>query len=145
MHVDATPLYAVAPPQWMCGTQAAGALLPRNEQALQQLAYWECWRETAMRQWVNAMPTGMRDFGDAYMGGPYKGRHAYANLEYDVAMDFLHQFLRTGDAWYLETAEPPGSPSGRHRHGERGRLRLETQPAPHHHTGGVRPCVPARV
>ena len=103
---ETTPLYAVPPPQWMCGTQAAGALLPRNEQALRQLAYWECWRETAIRNWVNAMPTGMRDFGDAYLGGPYKGRHAYANLEYDVAMDFLHEFLRTGDAWYLEAAEP---------------------------------------
>ncbi len=103
---EMAPLRAVAPPQWMCGTQAAGALLPRNEQAIRQLAYWECWRETAMRNWANAMPTGMRDFGDAFMGGPYKGRHACSNLEYDVAMDFLHQFLRTGDAWYLETAEP---------------------------------------
>ncbi len=105
-HFSLAPLRAVPPAPWMCGSGAAGDLLPRNGQALAQLAYWECWRETAMRNWVNAMPSGMRDYGDAYMGGPYKGRHAYSNLEYDVAMDFLHQFLRTGDVWYLEQAEP---------------------------------------
>jgi formylglycine-generating enzyme required for sulfatase activity len=96
---------AVPPPAWMCGTLAAGDLLPRNDQALRHFAYWECWREDAMRRWVNAMPTGSRDFGDGYMGGPYKGKNAYVNLEYDVTLNFLHQFLRTGDFWYLDAAD----------------------------------------
>jgi hypothetical protein len=38
-----------------------------------------------MQRWVTGMPYGLRDFGDAYMGGPYKGKNAYANLEYDAA------------------------------------------------------------
>ena len=45
-----------------------------------------------MRRWVNAMPTGFRDYGDGYLGGPYKGKNAYVNLEYDVTLNFLHQF-----------------------------------------------------
>lgn len=100
------PLLGLVPPAWACGTEAAGALLPRNADALRQLGYWEAWRETAMRQWVNAMPTGLRDFGDAYMGGPYKGKNAYLNLEYDVPLNFLHQFLRTGERWYFDAAGP---------------------------------------
>lgn len=99
-------LRGIPPPAWLCGTEAAGALLPRNGEALRQLGYWECWREESLQRWHNAMPTGLRDFGDAYLGGPYKGRNAYANLEYDVALDFLHQFLRTGDQWYFDAAEP---------------------------------------
>lgn len=102
---DVTPLRAVADPVWLCGSEAAGALLPRNDEALRHFAYWECWREDAMRRWANAMPTGLRDFGDGYMGGPYKGKNAYMNLEYDVPMDFLFQFLRTGQVGFLESAE----------------------------------------
>ncbi|MBK9138880.1 MAG: formylglycine-generating enzyme family protein [Verrucomicrobia bacterium] len=98
------PLLGIVPPAWACGSEAAGALLPRDADALRQLGYWEAWRETAMRQWVNAMPTGLRDYGDAYMGGPYKGKNAYLNLEYDVPLNFLHQFLRTGERWYFEAA-----------------------------------------
>jgi hypothetical protein len=99
-------LLAIPSATWLCGTEAAGALLPRNEEALRQFGFWEGWREEAIRNWANAMPTGVRDFGDAYLGGPYKGKNAYANLEYDVPMDFLHQFLRTGDRWYFDAAEP---------------------------------------
>ena len=101
-----TPLLGLVPPAWVCGTEAAGALLPRHTDALRQLGYWEAWRETAMRRWVNAMPTGLRDFGDAYLGGPYKGKNAYLNLEYDVPLNFLHQFLRTGERWYFDAAGP---------------------------------------
>lgn len=100
-----SPPRMVPPPSWMCGTEAAGSLLPRNDQALEQLAYWECWREDAMRRWARAMPMGLRDFGDGYLGGPYKGRNAYVNLEYDVTLNFLHQFLRTGQTWYWDAAE----------------------------------------
>ncbi len=98
------PLLGIVPPAWACGSEAAGALLPRDADALRQLGYWEAWREAGMRQWVNAMPTGLRDYGDAYMGGPYKGKNAYLNLEYDVPLNFLHQFLRTGERWYFDAA-----------------------------------------
>ncbi len=100
-----TPLRAVSPPAWVCGAEAVGPLIPRDGEALRQLGYWEAWRETDQRRWVNAMPTGLRDYGDAYLGGPYKGRHAFLNLEYDVPFNFLLQYLRTGQGWYFEAAE----------------------------------------
>lgn len=103
---EMVPLLGIAPPAWVCGSGAAGELLPRNEDALRQLGYWEAWREDSMIRWVNAMPTGIRDFGDAYMGGPYKGKNAFLNLEYDVPLNFLNQFLRTGQRWYFDAAEP---------------------------------------
>ncbi len=100
------PLRLIAPPAWVCGTRAIGGpLLPRDEEALSRFPYWELLRESSMRQLVKGMPTGLRDYGDAYMGGPYKGRNAYLNLEYDVPFNYLLQFLRTGEAWYLDTAE----------------------------------------
>lgn len=101
-----SPLLGIVSPAWACGTEAAGALLPRTVEALQQLGYWEGWREESMYRWVNAMPTGLRDFGDAYMGGPHKGKNAYSNLEYDVPWNFLQQFLRTAKRWYFDAAGP---------------------------------------
>ncbi len=103
MHLD--PLRAVIPPAWVCGTKAAGALMPRTPESLESLPYWEARRQIDMQQFVNGMPFGFRDFGDGYMGGPYKGKNAYMDLEYDVPWNFLTQFLRTGDVWYLNQAE----------------------------------------
>ncbi|MGQ9590369.1 MAG: SUMF1/EgtB/PvdO family nonheme iron enzyme, partial [Planctomycetota bacterium] len=101
------PLRAAAPPAWMCAPAALGApVLPRGGEAIERFPYWELVRETSFRSWVRGMPTGLRHFGDAYMGGPYKGKNAYANLEYDVPFNFLLEFLRTADPWYLEAAEP---------------------------------------
>ncbi|HOW69100.1 MAG TPA: SUMF1/EgtB/PvdO family nonheme iron enzyme [Phycisphaerae bacterium] len=100
------PLRITMPPAWMCGTEAAGGILPRTREVIALLPYWECWRDSAMRAWLNAMPFGMRDFGDAYMGGPYKGKNAYADLEYDVHLNFMFQYLRTGETWYVDAAEP---------------------------------------
>ena len=105
-RVDLDPLRITMPPAWMCGTEAAGGTLPRTREVVALMPYWECWRDSAMRAWLNAMPHGMRDFGDAYMGGPYKGRNAYADLEYDVHMNFMFQYLRTGETWYVDAAEP---------------------------------------
>lgn len=99
------PLRAVLPPAWVCGTQAAGPLVPRCRESMTAFPYWELLREWDMARWVRSMPAGMRDFGDAYYGGPYKGKNAYANLEYDVPWNFLFQFLRTGEVWYLQHAE----------------------------------------
>ncbi|NLH16205.1 MAG: SUMF1/EgtB/PvdO family nonheme iron enzyme [Phycisphaerae bacterium] len=103
MHLD--PLRAVIPPAWVCGTKAAGALMPRTPESLESLPYWEARRQIDMQQFVNGMPFGFRDFGDGYMGGPYKGKNAYMDLEYDIPWNFLMQFLRTGDVWYLNQAE----------------------------------------
>jgi formylglycine-generating enzyme required for sulfatase activity len=103
MHLD--PLRAVIPPAWVCGTKAAGALMPRTPESLETMPYWEARRQIDMQQFVNGMPFGFRDFGDGYMGGPYKGKNAYMDLEYDVPWNFLMQFLRTGDVWYLNQAE----------------------------------------
>lgn len=106
LEVALDPLRMSLPPAWVCGTEAIGAVLPRSTEALQSFPYWECWREADMRDYVNQMPFGMRDFGDGYMGGPYKGKNAYQNLEYDVPYNYLLEFLRTGDPWYLNVAEP---------------------------------------
>ncbi|HAK95486.1 MAG TPA: hypothetical protein DCM87_10885, partial [Planctomycetes bacterium] len=104
MRLD--PLRAAAPPAWVCGTQALGGpLLPRCREAIERFPYYEALREAGMRRWVRAMPFGFRHFGDAYLGGPWKGKNAYANLEYDVHFNFLLEHLRTGDPWYLSCAE----------------------------------------
>lgn len=99
------PLRVVIPPSWVAGTKVLGPLLPLSQESLSQFPYWEALVEESMRSWVRGMPIGMRDFGDAYYGGPYKGKNSYANLEYDVPFNFLLQFLRTGKVWYLEHAE----------------------------------------
>ena len=104
--VDLDPPRLTMPPAWACGTEAAGAVLARSREMLATFPYWECWRESDLRSWMAAMPAGMRDFGDGYMGGPHKGKNAYQNLEYDIPYNFLIEFLRTGQPWYLQAAEP---------------------------------------
>ncbi len=99
------PLRVTLPPSWACASGGVGTILPRGPEAIERFAYWELLRDAAKRRWVQSMPFGMRDFGDAYMGGPYKGKNAYANLEYDVPMNFLMDFLKTGQVWLLEAAE----------------------------------------
>jgi iron(II)-dependent oxidoreductase len=99
------PPLARLDPAWTAGTKAVGELLPLGPEALAQIPYWEAHQEESMRRWERGMPTGMRHYGDAYMGGPYKGENAYANLEYDVPFNFLWQYLRTGNLWYLESAD----------------------------------------
>ncbi len=99
------PLRATMAPAWACGSEALGPLLPRGREAIEQFPYWELMLETAKRNWIRSMPSGMRDFGDAYFGGPYKGKNAYTNLEYDVPYYYFLDFLKTGQTWYLEAAE----------------------------------------
>lgn len=99
------PLRGILPPAWTCGSEAAGPLLPRSPEALRFFAAWEGMRVANMRRWVRGMPTGMRDYGDAYYGGPYKGKNAYANLEYDTPLNFLLEFLSTGESWFIEAAD----------------------------------------
>lgn len=105
-RVDMNPLRATIPPAWACGTQAIGGpLLPRGPESLARFPYWETLRDTCMRHWLQKMRYGFRDFGDARHGGEYKGKNAFNNLEYDVHFNFLLQFLRTGETWYLDSAE----------------------------------------
>lgn len=104
-HYALDPLRTTLSPAWACGSEAVGAMLPRCREAVERFPYWELLRESSKRRWVRAMPTGLRDFGDAYMGGPYKGKNAYSNLEYDVSFNFLLDFLKTGQPWLLEAAE----------------------------------------
>lgn len=105
-QVELDPLRASMPPAWACGTEAFGApMLPRGKEALERFPYWELFRESGMQEWVRGMPAGFRHYGDAYLGGPYKGKNAYANLEYDVYYNFLMEYLRTGQTWYVDAAE----------------------------------------
>lgn len=103
--LDARPRRAIPDPAWVAGTKAAGQILPVCNETLAQIPYWEAHQSDSMRRWVRGMPTGLRDYGDAYMGGPYKGENAYCNLEYDVPFNFLWQYLRSGEPWYLEAAD----------------------------------------
>lgn len=98
-------LIAILPPAWIAGTKALGDILPKGEESLRLFPYWEAMLEESMRKWARGMATGMRDFGDAYYGGPYKGKNSYANLEYDVPLNFLIQFIRTGQRWFFDVAE----------------------------------------
>lgn len=99
------PLVAILPPAWIAGTKVLGDLLPKGEESLRLFPYWEAMLENSGRKWARGMATGMRDFGDAYYGGPYKGKNSYANLEYDTPLNFLIQFLRTGERWYMDVGE----------------------------------------
>lgn len=99
------PLRASMSPAWACGTNALGPLLPRGPEAISQFAYWELMREANHYAWLRSMCTGFRDFGDAYFGGPFKGKNAYTDLEYDVPYYFLLDFLRTGEVWHLNASE----------------------------------------
>jgi iron(II)-dependent oxidoreductase len=103
--LETDPVHAAVAPAWVAGSGAMGDLLPLCAESLAQIPYWEGHQAESMRRWVRGMPTGLRDYGDAYMGGPYKGENAYANLEYDVPFNFLWQYLRTGELWYLEAAD----------------------------------------
>jgi hypothetical protein len=98
-------LVGIIPPSWIAGTKSLDDLLPRGEETLRFFPYWEAIMESSARRWERGMATGIRDFGDAYYGGPYKGKNSYANLEYDVPLNFLIQFVRTGKKWYLDVAE----------------------------------------
>ncbi len=90
---------------WSCGSEGVGTMLPRGREAIERFPYWELMRDAAKRNAVKAMPYGMRDYGDFYYGGTYKGKNAYANLEYDVPWNFIMDFLKTEEVWLLEAAE----------------------------------------
>jgi formylglycine-generating enzyme required for sulfatase activity len=95
------PLFAAAPPAWYCDSGALGKLEPYD---INRFADYETAVEAAVDKWIAKRPHGFRHWGDAYMGGPYKGKNAYNNLEYDIPYDLLMQFARTGHRKYLDAA-----------------------------------------
>lgn len=105
-HVELDPMRLTLAPAWACGTQALGGpMLPRCNESIAHMPYWELARENGMRHWMRAMCYSWRDFGDTRHGGEAKGANAFHNLEYDVPFNFLLQYLTTGQAWYLDAAE----------------------------------------
>ena len=95
------PLMAVASPEWNCGSRALGDLAPYD---LDRFPTYETRVAAEFDRWIRKRPYGFRNWGDAYMGGPYKGKNAYANLEYDIPYDFAMQFARTGNLRVLRAA-----------------------------------------
>ncbi len=95
------PLFAAAPPAWYCGSGALGELEPYD---LDRFPEYEAPVEADADHWIRKRPYGLRNWGDAYMGGPYKGKNAFNNLEYDIPYDLIMQFARTGNRKYLDAA-----------------------------------------
>jgi formylglycine-generating enzyme required for sulfatase activity len=95
------PLMAVASPAWNCGSGALGDLAPYD---LDRFPTYETRVAAEFDRWIRKRPYGFRNWGDAYLGGPYKGKNAYANLEYDIPYDFAMQFARTGNLRVLRAA-----------------------------------------
>jgi rhamnogalacturonyl hydrolase YesR len=65
---------------------------------------YETLTEASGDKFIKSMATGIRNWGDVYYGGPYKGKNSYMNLEYDVPHNFILQFARTGQRKYLDAA-----------------------------------------
>ena len=96
------PLFAIAPAKWYCDSEAFGDLTPFDFDAFPD---YETLTEQSADMYVRKMATGLRNWGDLYYGGEYKGTNSYMNLEYDVHHNFYGQFARTGLRKYLDTAE----------------------------------------
>lgn len=105
-HVEMDPMRVSINPAWACGTQALGGpKVPRSNETVAQIPYWELMRENGMRRWMRSVCYSWRDFGDTRHGGETKGANAFHNLEYDVPFNFILQYLGTGETWYLDAAE----------------------------------------
>ncbi len=96
------PLFAQATPQWYCESKVFGALAPFD---FDRFPDYETLTEASGDKFIKSMATGLRNWGDVYYGGPYKGKNSYMNLEYDVPHNFLLQFARTGQRKYLDAAQ----------------------------------------
>ena len=95
------PLFAIAPTEWYCGSQVFGDLAPFNFDLFPD---YETLVEAGGDKFIQSMATGIRNWGDLYYGGPYKGKNSYMDLEYDVTHNFLAQFARTGQRKYFDAA-----------------------------------------
>ncbi|HON65899.1 MAG TPA: SUMF1/EgtB/PvdO family nonheme iron enzyme [Phycisphaerae bacterium] len=105
-HVQLDPMRVSINPAWACGTQALGGpKVPRCDETIAHIPYWELSRHNGMRRWMRSVCYSWRDFGDTRHGGEHKGANAFHNLEYDVPFNFILQYLGTGETWYLDAAE----------------------------------------
>jgi hypothetical protein len=95
------PLFAVAPASWYCDAKVFGDVAPFDFDCFPD---YETLTEASGDKFIKSMATGWRNWGDFYYGGPYKGKNAFMDLEYDVPHNFLVQFARTGQRKYLEAA-----------------------------------------
>lgn len=95
------PLFAQAPIEWYCDSKVFGEVAPFNFDLFPD---YETLTEASGDKFIKSMATGIRNWGDVYYGGPYKGKNSYMNLEYDVPHNFLVQFARTGQRKYLDAA-----------------------------------------
>lgn len=95
------PLLALAPAQWYCASGVFGDLAPFNFDLFPD---YETLTEASGDKFIKSMATGIRNWGDFYYGGPYKGKNSFMDLEYDLPHNFLVQFARTGQRKYLDTA-----------------------------------------
>jgi hypothetical protein len=96
------PLFAQAPAQWYCDSKVFGDLAPFDFDLFPD---YETLTEASGDKFIKSMATGLRNWGDVYYGGPYKGKNSYMNLEYDVPHNFILQFARTGQRKYLDAAK----------------------------------------
>lgn len=97
----AQPLFAIAPLEWYCAAKVFGELAPFNFDLFPE---YETLTEASGDKYIKAVATGWRNWGDFYYGGPYKGKNAFGDLEYDMPHNFLAQFARTGQRKYLDMA-----------------------------------------
>ena len=95
------PLFALAPSEWYCASKVFGDLAPFDFDLFPD---YETLVEAGGDKFIQSMATGIRNWGDFYYGGPYKGKNSFMDLEYDVPHNFLAQFARTGQRKYLDAA-----------------------------------------
>ena len=95
------PLFAQTSPQWYCDSGVFGDLAPFDFDLFPD---YETLTEASGDKFIKSLATGIRNWGDVYYGGPYKGKNSYMNLEYDVPHNFILQFARTGQRKYLDAA-----------------------------------------
>jgi hypothetical protein len=95
------PLFAVASSRWYCDSKVFGDLAPFDFDLFPD---YETLVEAGGDKFIQSMATGIRNWGDFYYGGPYKGKNSFMDLEYDVPHNFLAQFARTGERKYFDAA-----------------------------------------
>ena len=144
MHLD--PLRAIMPPAWVCGTEAAGALMPANagvaaDASLLGGAAGDRHAAVGQRHAVRLSRLRRR-----LHGRPVQGQERVPGSRVRRRRTTsCSQFLRTGEPWYLRcrprpwpATRPTSTPSNFTRPA------VEAQPAAHHHRGRARPRLPPR-
>jgi hypothetical protein len=96
-----TPLLAVADPQYVCSTAAAGNLCPADPE---KYFGYDGWLDEALSAHL-ARRDQQREYGLLNYGDWYGERSVnWGNLEYDLAHGLFKQYLRTGDRRFFDRA-----------------------------------------